>query len=152
MTLMGLEAVPPPPSFIGSSAQINGAFRRRSDAETNLRTRNRGAFLFLLLGLQPHSHLSTPNILHSVKAPIKICFSLRPVSGRGREQRWKETSRTSHSSLTLSPPPSSDGPFSCRAKHVILLYHKPQTADGPEVSKMVVYFIYHLQKEARRDV
>lgn len=70
---------------------------------------NRG----VVLGLPPLSDLSTPNILHSVKTPIKKHngFSLLLVAGLSLKPGWKETSRTSRSS-SLS--------FSCRAKHVIL--------------------------------
>ena len=39
------------------------------------------AFSALFSGSQPHSALSTPNILHRVKPPIKICFSLPHLAG-----------------------------------------------------------------------
>lgn len=92
---------------------------------------------------QPHGALSAPNILQSVKPPIKICFSLPHVAGQSlrcwkMKSGWKATSATSHSSplslisqrLSFS---STDRAFSCQARHVIPFNHCPGAADSLEI-------------------
>lgn len=88
-----------------------------------------GLFSLLFSGLQPQSALSTPNILHAVKPPVKICFSLPHIAGHSlkswkSDSSWKAPSETSHSSpLTIISQSFSfssfDRMFSCQAKHVI---------------------------------
>lgn len=91
--------------------------------------KNESGLFSLFSGLQPQSALSTPNILHAVKPPIKICFSLPHIAGQSlrswkSNSGWKAPSETSHSSpLTIISQSFSfssfDRMFSCQAKHVI---------------------------------
>lgn len=128
------------------STRLNGPFRDLSeiDGETNPQTKTEALFFpSFFSGLQQHGTLSTPNILHTVKPPIKICFSLPHVAGQSLQSwklksGWKVTSATSHSSslslisqcLSFS---SSDRAFSCQAKHMIPINRCPEAADSPEI-------------------
>lgn len=128
------------------STRLNGPFRdsREIDGKTNPQNKTLALFFPVLFsGLQLRAALSTPNILHTVKPPIKICFSLPHVAGLSLwrwelEWSWKATSETSHSSsltrfsqcLSFS---SFDRIFSCEAKHVILFKSCPGVADSPEL-------------------
>ena len=150
------------------STRLNGPFRESSEIDGKTNPKNKTEALFftaLFLGSQPHAALSTPNILHTVNPPIKICFSLTHIAGQSflswkSKLGWKATSETSYSSssctyISQCPFFSSDGAFSCQAKHVILLNHCPGAADSPknllsgqaalEADRhTTAYFIYYL--------
>lgn len=60
-------------------------------------------FSAIFSGSQPHGTLSTPNILHTVKLLIKICFSLTHKAGQSSrgwklKSAWKGTTANTHSS------------------------------------------------------
>lgn len=151
------------------STRLNGPFRdwREIDGKTNPQNKTPALFFSApFSGSQLHAALSTPNILHAVKSPIKICFSLPCVVGQNLQSwklksGWTATSETSHSSfLTLIFQclsfSSSDRLFSCQAKHVILFKCCPGAADSPECfsacrqqwkqRKTTICFIYYLWK------
>lgn len=152
------------------STRLNGPFRDSSeiDGKTNPKNKTEAlCFSALFSCSQPHGALSTPNILQTVKPPIKICFSLPHIAGQSlrnweSESGWKATSETSQSSsLTLISQClafySSDRVFSCHAKHMIPFNCCPGATDrsrnllsgqaaGEADRDATVYFIYYLWK------
>lgn len=111
------------------STRLNGPFTDSSEIDGKTTSKKWIEALSLFSGLQPQSALSTPNILHAVKPPVKICFSLPHIAGQSlrswkSDSGWKAPSETSHSSpLTIISQSFSfssfDRMFSCQAKHVI---------------------------------
>lgn len=111
------------------STRLNGPFTDSSEIDGKTTSKKWIGALSLFSGLQPQSALSTPNILHAVKPPVKICFSLPHIAGQSlrswkSDSGWKAPSETSHSSpLTIISQSFSfssfDRMFSCQAKHVI---------------------------------
>lgn len=144
------------------STRLNGPFRdwREIDGKTNPQNKTPALFFSALFsGSQLHAALSTPNILHTVKPPIKICFSLPCVVGQSLQScklksgQWNQSFLFSYTCLSFS---SSDRLFSCQAKHVILFNCCPGAADSPECfsvrrqqwkrRKTTICFIYYLWK------
>lgn len=92
-----------------------------------------------LSGLLPHSTLSTPSVLHLVKAPIKT------LSSSGQEPVKASLLLFSHRFSW------SDRVFSCQAKHLILFSCGAGAAGGLQITpgrsrdrQTTVYFICYL--------